>query len=100
MDKISAFEDRLRLANSCVLYPNILGAKMREAFEQGRRRRETQEEGGNNTMPWFVYCLFTIYDADCVNSEPIYIVLSTLAYRYQPNIDPCADPVFRHLHIP
>ncbi|KAJ3936839.1 MAG: hypothetical protein NXY57DRAFT_869931, partial [Lentinula lateritia] len=39
MDKISAFEDRLRLANSCVLYPNILGAKMREAFEQGRRRR-------------------------------------------------------------
>ncbi|KAJ4469429.1 hypothetical protein C8J55DRAFT_523914 [Lentinula edodes] len=50
MDKISAFEDRLRLANSCVLYPNILGAKMREAFEQGRRRREPQGEGGNNAM--------------------------------------------------
>ncbi|KAJ3759877.1 hypothetical protein EV360DRAFT_8800, partial [Lentinula raphanica] len=39
MDKISAFEDRLRRANSCVLYPNILGAKMRETFEQNRRRR-------------------------------------------------------------
>ncbi|KAJ3779309.1 hypothetical protein FB446DRAFT_782499 [Lentinula raphanica] len=52
MDKISAFEDRLRRANSCVLYPNILGAKMRETFEQNRRRREPQEEG---EMTWSVY---------------------------------------------
>ncbi|KAJ4487956.1 hypothetical protein J3R30DRAFT_3695605 [Lentinula aciculospora] len=52
MDKISAFEDRLRRVNSCVLYPNILGAKMRETFEQGRRRREPKEEG---EMSWFVY---------------------------------------------
>ncbi|KAF5391332.1 hypothetical protein D9757_001893 [Collybiopsis confluens] len=30
MDKISAFEDRLRRVRSSVLYPNILGAKMRD----------------------------------------------------------------------
>ncbi|KAJ3732996.1 hypothetical protein DFJ43DRAFT_271221 [Lentinula guzmanii] len=45
MDKISAFEDRLRRTNRCVLYPNILGAKMREVFEQNRRRQEPQEDG-------------------------------------------------------
>ncbi|KAF9069620.1 hypothetical protein BDP27DRAFT_680990 [Rhodocollybia butyracea] len=45
MDKISAFEDRLRRGYSSVLYPNILGAKMREVYEQERRRREPQEEG-------------------------------------------------------
>ncbi|KAK7467158.1 hypothetical protein VKT23_004217 [Stygiomarasmius scandens] len=42
VDKILHFEERLRRANSAVLYPNILGGKMKEVWELERRRRETE----------------------------------------------------------
>ncbi|KAF5365740.1 hypothetical protein D9758_003348 [Tetrapyrgos nigripes] len=42
VDKILRFEERLRRANSAVLYPNILGGKMKEVWEHERRRRDME----------------------------------------------------------
>ncbi|KAL0071412.1 hypothetical protein AAF712_001269 [Marasmius tenuissimus] len=47
MDKILRFEERLKKSNSPALYPNILGAKMREMYdaEKKRRAREPSRNG-------------------------------------------------------
>ncbi|KAL0581745.1 hypothetical protein V5O48_000327 [Marasmius crinis-equi] len=42
MDKILRFEERLRRSNTPALYPNILGAKMREAYDIEKKRRSRE----------------------------------------------------------
>ncbi|KAK1232214.1 hypothetical protein PQX77_004588 [Marasmius sp. AFHP31] len=51
MDKILRFEERLKKSNSPALYPNILGAKMREMYDAEKKRRAREPSRNGPTRP-------------------------------------------------
>lgn len=74
MDKISAFEERLKRARSSVLFPNILGAKMRDVYELEKKRQEPQEEGEELELP-SSWCVWYYFLPVCRFDFDVFIVL-------------------------